>query len=428
MQAADELLARFRVDQSERIDVFGVCEQADLWLTFRPLDRLLGAYVPLGSGGVIVTTLRSVAVQRYTVAHELGHWVLEHNALALDDEQQVYGSTHDEREQLAQLFADYVLLPPPLSYEILSRLGVDSQGGVSPQLAYGFAREAGVSYEAAVRHLANLEVISGSEVRVLLKARPLAIKTNLARGNPPLNARADVWLIDERWNAASLQINPDDEVLLQLPENRTTGYRWQSRDELAERDQLTGLEPPPPFSDRGLPIGMSGSSDFAAQVPSATRAEVASASQAVIPSLGLPDQGVGSIRPTEPLVVVRDEYAASWTTARTPVEITAARSKLVSGIARGETELDARTALRGRAHGQRHLTHIGGTGRRYLTLRAQHPAHVSINLTYASQFDPSSPVAGNFVLDVTIESPRRVMSIQQLFGSGETLVAGADGS
>lgn len=111
MQAADELLARFNVDQSARVDVFGVCEQADLWLTFRPLDSLLGAYIPTGSGGVIVTTRRSVAVQRYTVAHELGHWVLEHNALALDDEQKVYGSTHLEREQLAQLFADYFLLP-----------------------------------------------------------------------------------------------------------------------------------------------------------------------------------------------------------------------------------------------------------------------------------------------------------------------------
>ena len=111
---------------------------------FFPLDGLLGAFLPEGSGGVIVTTQRPVTVQRYTAAHEIGHWKLKHHGhrcgLVFDSEEQVLGDTPEESERLAQTFAAALLMPPPLIYGILERL--DTANAVSPQHAYTVARNA----------------------------------------------------------------------------------------------------------------------------------------------------------------------------------------------------------------------------------------------------------------------------------------------
>lgn len=57
-------------------------------------------------GGVLVTTQRQIPLQRYTAAHEIGHWRLDHgHGLALDGEEHVLGDTPVEREQLAQVLA-----------------------------------------------------------------------------------------------------------------------------------------------------------------------------------------------------------------------------------------------------------------------------------------------------------------------------------
>src|ERR1051326_1084605 len=133
VQAANELLADQHVDQESRIDVFGLCESVGLWLVFKPMPNLLGAFIPSGEGGVLITTQRPLSIQRYTVAHELGHWALEHDReIALDDEVCVLGFHKSEREQLAQLFAAHLLMPPPLAYVLAAQLGI-SKNEVSPE-------------------------------------------------------------------------------------------------------------------------------------------------------------------------------------------------------------------------------------------------------------------------------------------------------
>ena len=113
VEAALELLEDAGVDQERQIDVFGLCEQLELWLAFVPLDNALGVFVPKGSGGVMITTRRPVTVQRYTAAHELGHWRLGHGAVA-DRDEQIFRASGPEEERVAQVFAASLLLPPPL--------------------------------------------------------------------------------------------------------------------------------------------------------------------------------------------------------------------------------------------------------------------------------------------------------------------------
>ena len=89
-QAADRLHKEFDTKtytdgEEGRINVFGMMADRDLPVMFRPLDKLLGAYLNEGSPGVIITTQRQLPVQRCTAAHELGHAVLGHTP-SLDPE------------------------------------------------------------------------------------------------------------------------------------------------------------------------------------------------------------------------------------------------------------------------------------------------------------------------------------------------------
>jgi Zn-dependent peptidase ImmA (M78 family) len=67
------------------VDVFAAAFGLNLPLILKPLDGLLGAYIPEPTAGVLVTTARPLSIQRFTAAHELGHFRLDHLP-SLDDE------------------------------------------------------------------------------------------------------------------------------------------------------------------------------------------------------------------------------------------------------------------------------------------------------------------------------------------------------
>jgi hypothetical protein len=67
------------------VDVFSAIQTVNLPLLLRPLQGLLGAYLSDPTPGVLVTTQRPMSIQRFTAAHELGHFSLRHQ-LSLDDE------------------------------------------------------------------------------------------------------------------------------------------------------------------------------------------------------------------------------------------------------------------------------------------------------------------------------------------------------
>src|SRR6185369_6946460 len=87
------------------VDVFGAITEREVSLVFRPLDGLLGAFLPHPVPGIVVTTERGLAVQRFTAAHEFGHFELQH-PVSVDAEEilvrQPYGSAaYDNREAAA---------------------------------------------------------------------------------------------------------------------------------------------------------------------------------------------------------------------------------------------------------------------------------------------------------------------------------------
>ena len=402
--SANDLLVETGVDQACQIDVFGLCERLGLWLAFFPLDGLLGAFIPEGVGGVLITTQRPVTVQRYTAAHELGHWRLGHaEDPALDGEEHVLGNSPNESEQLAQVFAAALLMPPPLLFGTLDRLGV--RGDVSPVHAYTVAREAGVSYEAAVRQLANLGRIGPSRVVELMNTTPLKIKAEIGGGRRPVSGTADVWPVDEHWHGHRLAVRVDDEVVISLPENRSTGYRWVFEGQATMRDRMP--EPPLPHGLRSMggtaPLVRQDS--FMERIkareshpdawPPRAAVELALAAKSAVMTTSV-ELGDGA-------TVVGDRYL----TARAP-------ERSDSGVRRARlASLKAAAGDLSRDLASQAPPVIGATGRRVLGVRFQRPGPATLRLSYQSVYNDAGPLE-EYVLNADVEPRRREFLVEQL--------------
>ena len=397
LQEADGLLQELSIDQEAPIDVFDIVDQLGLWLVFNPLKNLLGAAVPKGDGGIMLTTERGVGVQRYTAAHEIGHWILDYGQPTFDTEDDIYRPVAD-RERLAQVFASQLLMPPPLVFSACTRYGIRSSQTALPQAVYSVARDIGSSYEAAARQLANLEIISSGRRDELLRVEPATIKAELCLGHRPSGA-VDVWPVGLDSVGATLSVTEGDEVVVLLPENRTTGYRWLTDNDLRRREQRTRSAPPE------LDTSMNVATAQRDWAPPRRRPVVSA--KAVDEALARVPGGTGAIRvlstpptpaapsggPAEldhPLTVVDDRYRAS----RSPVPA-AQRRAARRAIARG----GAASAPGGPGP----AVAIAGTGTRLLALRSVGEGHESFQAVYSSAYDPNAPVTDTYLLNIEVK-------------------------
>lgn len=230
-QQAQRELRRLNLDLTQRIDIFDVIERTGVWLMFQPLDKLFGFYERAGdAAGIVVHSGHPLSLQRFTSAHEYGHHVLGH-AASLDSEAQIDASptTLPAQEAAAQGFAANFLMPLQLVNRMLGRIGLPRQPEtMKAEQAYELSVLLGASYNATVTQLQALHKIDWSQARQLRRHKPIDIKTEIAGGRRPENARADVWRVDEGYDGAQILVRVEDEIHVTLAENPTSGARWLS--------------------------------------------------------------------------------------------------------------------------------------------------------------------------------------------------------
>jgi Zn-dependent peptidase ImmA (M78 family)/predicted secreted protein len=447
LQAADELLNELGIDQEQPVDVFGIIDDLDLELVFNPLDTLLGAVVPIGSGGIILTTQRGASVQRYTAAHEIGHWILDIDQLAFDAEDDIFWPSVD-RERLAQLFAGQLLMPPPLIYAMSRRYGISGSSVTAPAV-YQAARDMGVSYEAAVRQMANLGIVDANQRDYLLSQTPGQIKAELCQGHRP-QGWVDVWPVDLARSPEHLELVSGDELFVSLPENRSTGYRWQTSLEIEERAERTPAPPPEPFASEpptpGTEIGRKSVTRSRMGGPRSRSAAAISRALARVPGNAESRRTLETAQPAPPtspdilaalsapakLHRVEDRFVAGW------AEIPAAAVRGVRRAIAGRTDVALPATLKEYTHDQPPpqtaarapyrppsgrpvgapldptRIPVAATGQRLLALRSTGEGAYSLDLAYTSAVDPQASTAARYHLDVTVAAPPQVQNRRRL--------------
>ncbi len=239
-QSAGRLLRQLGIkEQIEKsggaINVFAAIADLDVPLLFRPLDGLLGAFLNFPSPGILVTTQRTLSIQRFTAAHELGHCMLDHQP-SLDDDnilrRMVMSAQpgQDLQEVEADGFAVAFLLPKWLIANHMKRQGWTTPYLRRPNVIYQLSLRLGVSYEALCWTLVRYRMIEAKQARELLGTQRKALKEGLLEGHRPTNYRGDVWLLTERDAGTRIDGSRNDLFVLKLTEHSNGGYLWNIED------------------------------------------------------------------------------------------------------------------------------------------------------------------------------------------------------
>lgn len=212
-----------------RVDVFAAILSQGSELLFRHLDGYLGLYLPKPRPGILVTTERSLAIQRYTGAHELGHFILGHRGSIDDDEmlhRSPFSQQYDPTEVAADTFAAAFLIPRFLVEHHASRQGWTATHLADPFNVYQLSLRLGVSYTATCRTILQHQIITPQVANALLAVQPKAMKQQLLGKKTLSNWRPNVWVLTERDQGAAIYGEPDDLFIVRLKEHTGSGYLW----------------------------------------------------------------------------------------------------------------------------------------------------------------------------------------------------------
>lgn len=217
-------------EQGGAIDVFGTIERLGIPLLFRPLDSLLGACIrlPNTAAGIVVNSRRDLHLQRFTAAHELGHFVLEHEG-SLDREILLPDVTAKRNvlEVAADSFAAEFLMPRWLYLNHAKRHGWVTSFLMDPLVAYQLSLRMAVSYEAACWGLLSQKVLNARAVTALRAVTPKMIKKRVLGAVQLEDPWADVWVLDENDDGTMITAGPRDLFLTNLVEQSGSGFLWE---------------------------------------------------------------------------------------------------------------------------------------------------------------------------------------------------------
>lgn len=213
------------------VDVFGAIQSIELPLLLRPLKGLLGVYLNQPLPGVLITTQRQMSIQRFTAAHELGHFELKHHP-SLDDESILRRMPFQPdpirgfQEVEADAFAVGFMMPQWLIAWHCGRQSWTATEFRHPNIVYQLSLRLGASYEATCWTLARYKVITDKVARELLQTQPRELKTALLGSYRPSDYRGDVWLLTERDAGTRIDGSRTDLFVLRLQERSGGGYLW----------------------------------------------------------------------------------------------------------------------------------------------------------------------------------------------------------
>lgn len=199
-------------------------------LVFKPLKNLLGATVVIDrrNKGIIVTTNRGLSVQRFTIAHELGHILLSHSSHfdffneEINDSLKM--STHDE-EDAAQVFASEILAPSRAIHRLAFLHGWAKKDISDPKVIYQISLRLGVSFQACCWALVRSKDVKEEEARKIIeKTKVNDLKKEQLPCQLKIDPWSDVWTLSEADTGSFIEAGKEDMFIVRLSEKSSSGY------------------------------------------------------------------------------------------------------------------------------------------------------------------------------------------------------------
>ena len=229
---ASKVLSEYPVGNRTSFDIVGVVMDLGIPLLFRPLSNLLGAVVAFDGGvrGIMVTTQRDLHVQRFTLAHELGHVLLGHT-FSFDETIDLAGRnasrSRPTEEVAADTFAAELLGPRTLLLDAAKRHKWNRQALREPDNIYQLSLRLGISFQATCWALVTANVLDRAEARKIKDSAVAELKRSLAQNVRISDSWANVWALNKADTGTFLEAGPNDLFAVHVQDNATAGYLWR---------------------------------------------------------------------------------------------------------------------------------------------------------------------------------------------------------
>jgi len=212
-EAARRALAarlRFGFALDSPCDVYELVCKYGLSLRFTKISSMDGLYLNDGfTGSINVSTLRPSGHQRFTAAHELGHFIFGHGA-HLDEkiEKMVSDSTE---ENIADTFARHLLMSKRSVLRGFACLSATPKLA-GPEQYYAVASWLGVGYSTLIQHTRwTLQLIDNVTLHRLTLRTPQQIKRSQIP-SVSWEGRKELWPLAPWWDGANVHLQKGDIV------------------------------------------------------------------------------------------------------------------------------------------------------------------------------------------------------------------------
>lgn len=229
---AARIREQFPQGRRTSFDIVGATSALGLPLLYRPTKGLLGATVVLDDGtlGILVTTNRGLGAQRFTLAHELGHILLNH-AMHFDPFAEEVGSLeeviHTADEQAADAFASELLTPQRSIIRVATQCGWGPSELTTPACVYQLSLRLGVSFRAMCWSLVGANLVAPNSARQIAKTTDLQqLKRSLDTQSLLEDPWADVWRLTAADSGSVIEAGPGDVYVAELSGHPSAGFLW----------------------------------------------------------------------------------------------------------------------------------------------------------------------------------------------------------
>jgi Zn-dependent peptidase ImmA (M78 family)/predicted secreted protein len=232
---ATEFAARigtqFKPVKRTGFDIMSAARALKIPFLFRPLSGLWGATITNDNGetGILVTSKLDLHVQRFTLAHELGHVLLGHE-VSFDETVGYAGRLGDAQrpshEIAADTFASELLASKSLMLKSARVHKWTQQMFTDPRTVYQLSLRLGLSFLATSWALVGHRVLD-KQLAQAMRDQPLQkIKRDLAADLPFEDSWANVWTLSAADAGTELEAGPNDMFSVHLQEDGSTGFLW----------------------------------------------------------------------------------------------------------------------------------------------------------------------------------------------------------